>query len=599
MKRYYSTIFLLALIISFLSSFYVSAGVLKNPFHKSVKKQTTDQTEEITPDSTLKARAVYLEIEGDDVEYDHESNVYTTSGMSIAHIVDQDAKLEADKIIYYGSDQHVEAVGNIKITRGKVVTTGESFRFDVTANKYLLTRPQTVVKGAVIKARKLSSTSNDELEYKQGRLKIDEPIRIAQGFGVRKRPHTFYSKQASRRARAKPSWDDLSKIQKYKVTAEKIIYDNDKTINNLTVYGARVHFKNFSLPAVPKFTTTISSDPNIRTAPLLVPTIGTQGALGGFALGPRFNFNLTDHHIISLSPFGQIGSEGATGIGTMLGFYGPTTVLEASYGSLKDRFVGVFKQRLGKNTQFRAAYNQFLDDGFLGNTLAKLNLEIVDRRKIKIPFTEGGLNFRSSTNWAQSDPLLFPSKFRELQKEAGDPGEFKDNAFKFEEQITLVSKPIFRIGNETYNTALRFRTRNALRAYSTGDLQGIFTGGPLLDNTFGPLSFGLGYDQGYVKGDSPLLYDQFIQGMQSVSLDGDVKLHEWVTLGGYGTYNIKADEIVERQFRAKVGPKDFKMLVNWDALRQQTQFGLNFLFGQPIDFERFVIINAQNKSGGI
>ena len=87
--------------------------------------------------------------------------------------------------------------------------------------------------------------------------------------------------------------------------------------------------------------------------------------------------------------------------------------------------------------------------------------------------------------------------------------------------------------------------------------------------------------------------------MQSVSFDGDIKLDEWVTLGGYGTYNLQADELIERQVRAKVGPKDFKMLVNWDALRQQTQFGLNFLFGQPVDFEKFVILNSQNKTSGI
>ena len=88
--------------------------------------------------------------------------------------------------------------------------------------------------------------------------------------------------------------------------------------------------------------------------------------------------------------------------------------------------------------------------------------------------------------------------------------------------------------------------------------------------------------------------------MQSVALDGDLKLHEWISIGGYGTYNLKAQELIERQFRAKVGPKDFKMLVNWDALRQQTQFGLNFLFGQPVDFEKFVIINSQAmNTGGI
>ena len=87
--------------------------------------------------------------------------------------------------------------------------------------------------------------------------------------------------------------------------------------------------------------------------------------------------------------------------------------------------------------------------------------------------------------------------------------------------------------------------------------------------------------------------------MQSVALDGDLKIFEGLTLGGYSTYNIKSGDIIEKQIRAKIGPKDFKMLVNWDALRQQTQFGLNFLFGQPVDFEKFIILNSQNKSGGI
>lgn len=600
--------FLILFILIFaLIGLKANAGVLKNPFHKKpveachdkpgCKEQTSVPQ---TIDPTLKARAAYLELEGDSVEYDHESNVYVTSGMSVAHIVDQDALLEADEIIYYGSDQHIEAIGNIKITRDKIVTKGESFKFDVTSNKYLLTKPETVLQGAIIKARNVGSLPEDKIEYERGRLTLDEPIRVAQGFGTRgKRPRTFYSHQASRAARKKPTWNDVGKEVRYRVIAEKIVYDHKKPVRNLTVYGARVHLKNFSLPALPQFTTTVNSDPNVRSAPLIAPTIGTLGALGGFALGPAFNFNLNDYHVLSISPFGQLGSEGATGFGGMIGLYGPRTKAEITYGSLKDRFVGQFRQRLGKHTEFRSAYNQYLDNGFLGQTLAQINVELVDRRNIPFPFTENGLSLRSSSNWAQSNVGILPSRYKEFLRESGDPKDFENSAFKIEEQVSLVSKPVFKIGTEKYNTALRFRTRNAFRAYSTGDIQGIFTGGPLLDNTLGPVAFELGYDQGYVKGDSPLFYDQYIQGMQSVSFDGDVMLHEWVTLGGYGTYNLKAEEVVERQVRAKIGPKDFKMLVNWDALRQQTQFGLNFLFGQPVDFEKFVIINSQSMTGGI
>ncbi len=593
------TYLLVVLIFSFIFVLPVEvrASILKNPFHKKNNQQSVVGNQ--SSDTTLKAKAVYLELEGDDVEYDHESNVYITYGMATAHIVDQGAKLEADEIIYYGSDQHVEAKGNIKITRGGIVTVGDSFKFDVTSNKYLLTQPKTVLEGAVIRSRNVASSPDDKIEYEHGRLRLDEPIRVAQGFGARKHPRTFYSQKQSRASKARPVWDDVSKSPKYRVTAEKIVYDNSKKINNLTVYGARVHFQNFSLPVTPKFTTTVNSDPKVRTAPLIAPTFGTQGALGGLAFGPTFNLNVTDYHILSLSPFGQLGSSNALGFGGMVGFYGPSTILEGSYGSLKQRFIGQFRQRFGRHTEFRSAYNYYLDDGFLGSTLAQINVELVDKRKIKVPFSESGINFRTAGSWVQSSPGILPSRYQQFLKGSGDQMNFQNTAFKTEEQISLVSKPIFKLGAEKFNTALRVRTRNAFRAYSTGDFQGIFTGGPLLDNTVGPATFEIGYDQGYVSGKSPLFYDQFIQGMQSVSLDGDVKLTEWVTLGGYGTYNVKADELIERQVRAKVGPKDFKLLVNWDALRQQTQFGVNFLFGQPVDFERFLIINSQNKSGGM
>jgi len=591
MKKIFLVLHLLFVLIFI--GFEAKASILKNPFHKDPKKQVKI-TEQKT-DPTLKAKAVYLELEGDNVEYDHQTNIYTTSGMSIAQIVDQGAILEADQIVYYGKDQHVEAVGNIKITRDGIVTTGQSFKFDVSSNKYLLTKPHTTVNGAVIRSRSVSSHPNGEIEYERGRLRLDQPVRIAQGFGARKHPKTFYSYQVSKASRVRPTWDDVSPIQRYRMTAEKIVYDHDKAVNNLTVYGARVHFRNFSIPTVPKFTTTVNSDPNVRTAPLIAPTIGTQGALGGFALGPAFNINVTDYHILSFSPFGQIGSS-ARGFGGMLGFYGPRTKAELAYGSLNSRFVGQFKQKFGKHLEFRSAYNQYLDDGFLGRTLAQVNVELVDKRRVKVPFSDSGVNLRTSGNWAQSNAGIIPTKYKNFLNQAGDPKNFQNSAFKLEEQISLVSKPLFKVGTENYNSALRLRTRNALRAYSTGDFQGIFTGGPILDNKVGPLAFEIGYDQGFVKGQSPLFYDQFIQGKKSVSLDGDLKLHEWVTLGGYGTYNLVAAELIERQVRAKVGPKDFKMLVNWDVLRQQTQFGLNFLFGQPVDFEKFLILNSQNKS---
>ena len=600
MKKQGLTIFILVLLFSFLSNASAKASIFKLPFHKQrVKVKAAPM--EIKDDSTLAAKAVYLELEGDNVEFDQEKNIYTTTGNSVAHIVDQNARLEADKIIYYGSAQEIEAIGSIKITREGSVTNGESFRFNVTSNKYLITEPETKLQGAIITARKIESSADSSVEYTKGEFQFDEPIRVAQGFGSRgQHPHTFYSKSVARKAAKKPLWDDVPKEKKYKVTAEKIVYESEKEIKNLTVYKPRVHFKNFSLPLSPKLVLTINGDENIRSAPLITPTVGTQGALGGFALGPSFNFNLTKYHVVSLSPFGQIGDAAEFGIGGKIGFVGPSTNAEFGYGSLKDRFFGKLYQNIfSEKTKLRLGWNQYFDNGFLGNTLPQIEVGVVDRRAIKVPFTEGGLALRTTANWSKVDPEILPTQFREFQRDAGNPKEFKSSAFKIEEQLSLVTKPIFKLGTEKFNTAFRLRTRNAVRAYTSGDFQGIFTGGPLLDNVIGPLSFEAGYDQGLVQGQSPLLYDQFIQGKQSVWLDGDLKFGEWLTLGGFGSYNLKVEEVVERQIRAKFGPKDFKMLVNWDLLRQRSQFGLNFLFGQPIDFERFVILNSMRNVGGI
>ena len=67
MKKYY---LILVIIFGFLFALQVKAAILKNPFHKQTNKTIIPGSE--LSDSTLKARAVYLELEGDSVEYDHD-----------------------------------------------------------------------------------------------------------------------------------------------------------------------------------------------------------------------------------------------------------------------------------------------------------------------------------------------------------------------------------------------------------------------------------------------------------------------------------------------------------------------------------------------
>lgn len=606
MKKFIFLTFLL-ICSTFVSISDAEAIGFKNPFNKkNNQKQEEKKTEapsvELSTDNSseddnvLMAKAVYLELEGDQVEYLQDKNIYITKGMSTAKIVDQKALLEADNIEYDGNTQKINATGNVKINRDGIISEGEKFNFDVTSNKYLLTDPKTMLTGAVLSARQAESgVSSGDIEYTKGSIDLDDPIKVVHGFGVDKIPPTFYSSQMKRKVLLPGSWEDIPKGRDYKISASKIVYDASKTLKNLTFYNPRLKVRHFSIPLGSKLTTTVSKDPLVVTRPIVVPILGTKGGLGGFAVGPNFSRNINDHSVASFGPFVQVGD--SFGIGAQLGYYRKNTKAEIAYGSARDRFVGEFSHKIKDKTELRAAVNQFLDGGFLGSTLSKYNVGIIDKRGYNNSFlrkyTESGVLFRSEANWTEGDGDVTPDRLRTLQKKsAEDLDGLEKSAYKLEEQISLTTRPLFMIGTEYNNVALRLRTRNALRAYSTGDFQGIFTGGPLLDTVLGPLSFELGFNQSYTQGKSPLFYDQYIEGTQSIALDGDIKISEYLTLGGYTTYNLQDSELVQRQIRAKIGPKDFKLLVNLDSLRQQVQFGVNFLFGRPIDFERFLVVNS-------
>jgi hypothetical protein len=242
-----------------------------------------------------------------------------------------------------------------------------------------------------------------------------------------------------------------------------------------------------------------------------------------------------------------------------------------------------------------------LDDGIFGSRRARLLSEVVHYHKIgTIPFLQN-VQFRTSGGFAQDNASLLSltPQYGKLFTTPASGG--KTFALRVQEQVTANTHPLFVVGNEQVGAKGFLQGGIGLRGYSTGDAMIMAQAGPVLNVYLKRLRLQTGYTQSAVRGKTPFVFDQFIQGQRSVSLAGDIKVSKFLTLGAQTGYNLNAKLLYSRSLTAAIGPDDFKLLFSYDTIRRANRAGFDVLFGQPIPFDKLVLKGAPDlgQLGGI
>lgn len=550
-------------------------------------------------DTTLKGT---IQIVADDTEYDQDKNTFLGTGNAVALIGGQDSKLEADTILYDQNTQMIDARGNVRIVRGGQLTTGSAFKFKVESDEYLITKPDTELNGVQVVARR-GYGANGGMQFKDGTMTMPGamyfnanamwgPLSYAEEMNRKKQHPDAYIPE-------KPS---------FKFKARKIVSERYKDAGNVTIFGGRIVAGNFTIP-MPKFTMTATKDVNNVAFPVTA-AFGNNLQVGGFHIGPSFNTAVGKTGKLSWMPMLQFGgrtlqgqaTERSVGLGGQVSFQNNRLQGHLAYGSNNNLMVADLKGAITKNAGFQLGVNRFLSDGMMGFRRARLLAEVADNRTLNgIPFING-LNFRTSAGWAQDNPQLV-NLTPEYAKLFGNNANktVQASAFKIQEQITASTHPLFAVGNDKYGMKSYIYGGAALRGYSTGDGGIIGQIGPALDVRLGRVHLMTNYTQSGVKGSSPFVYDQFIQGNRSVSFSGDVKVNKYLTLGGSIGYNLNAKLYYGKAITAAIGPEDFKLLIRRDLVTGMNRMGFDVLYGQPINFQRLVLKGGpdQGQLGGI
>lgn len=540
-----------------------------------------------------------VQIVADDTEYDQNKNTFLGTGNAVATIGGQNSRLEADMILYDQNTQMMDARGNVKIIRQGEISTGSAFKFKVTSDEYMITKPDTEINGTQVIARVGLGTKSG-LSFRDGTLSTPSPIHIAQSpyFGtLQSIEDTMYKNQhPDAYVAGKPS---------YIFKARKMVYERYKDQGNVTIFGGRIVTGRFSIP-IGKFTATVGKE--TRVVFPVVPAITNNLQMGGLNIGPKFSYGIGKQGVFYWMPMVQIGGHqtngnndnGHYGASAQVGYIGKRLTMQAAYGSNTNLLVADLKYIFNNSTNFQSGINKYLPDGLFGARRARSIMEVVNNRYLGgIPYITG-INFRTSAGWMSDQPSLLNLTPQYKQLFTIQNGN-TTSGYRLQEQVIINSEPLFAFGDRKYGVRMNVFGGVAGKAYSSGDSMLMGQIGPILNVNLNRARLQGMVTKSGVRGQSPFVFDQFIQGSKSASLSADVKVAKWLTLGTSLAYNLDAKMLYQRSFSCAVGPDDFKLLLSRDTIRGINRFGFDVLYGAPIPFNKLVLKGSPDHGqlGGI
>jgi hypothetical protein len=146
-------------------------------------------------------------------------------------------------------------------------------------------------------------------------------------------------------------------------------------------------------------------------------------------------------------------------------------------------------------------------------------------------------------------------------------------------------------------------TQGAATLYGTGDTHGIIRIGPQLTTRLKRWEQSIGYLMTGEHGGSPFYFDAYRYGKSTITLNEKFHFNDKLALG-FRLFvtplkdNIEEDLFTECRFYIVTGPKDLKVALSYDFVRDVAHLNFMFLVGSDnskITFEKFSTKDIDGK----
>jgi len=550
----------------------------------------------------------------DMMEYFADRTELEADGHVVMVFPKNNSTIKADKVIYNQSSNLIKAYDNVvMISEGKELF-GDFMQIDMNEENGFMDNPTTDVFQIKAKAKK-GYMYGDKIIQEQGSLYVSKRTMIklrSDMFG----PDLDSMYVASQ---DKSHYKTDSHGEKFRINTNDLIINSKPEHDTITLRHAEIYFNEKKVGTIPSIT--IHTNKAQDYVEGNYPEMGTLTNLGAFA-GPGFVFDTPMGSTLKLVPIVNYNG-GQFGFGGLAKFKSATNKTDIGYGSaggngdgsLTDKIIVRGKQKLDDNLYLQYGSNSYIDDWFLGYRMAKLMGELVyDDTFLNQDFV--GKNLDMSFRHRVSAGFMQDNSVGAGNVGALGSGGIGTARFKYMAELSqtlyslncerflqdMTSSALNKPKDDVLSVRLSMVFQGSSAVYGTGDTQMIGRAGPMLHTQYKYWMQDLGYFLSAYNDKTPMvLYDKYMYGRSNVYLRESVRVHKYLTLSWFASFNMSQDSwdgnmFQENGFYFAIGPDDIKLNIGYDTVRQQSFVTMALALdakGSTINYKKMVIKNPE------
>ena len=543
---------------------------------QEAEEKQPKQTQEVVKDQNK------FQVNADKMTYDDtDGNVYANGHVEIIANA-QGVTLKADEAVLDKASQTIKLKNNVSIIKDGMEMTGETLVVDLNEENVIMDNPVAECYSFLINAQESYIVANN-LQMLNGTVssatKKQIPFIPKRFYGyVPGSMDELYDPNIQNEL-------DTDKSKKaYRIDAKEIVMTSYKDHNSMVLKGSNVYYNNHKI--FPKTDIEILSDKPYQVIETNMPEIGTLKSFGSY-VGYGFVRKLPKGQVLKIMPAVVYG-EGDLGVGLIGRHRSRNSTLEAGYSTSTEKFVARGLYKFGNGFSLRYGRNAYLPEGFMGTRRSAYAAQLAFEKSYTERDTD--INFRHST---------YAGIFADYKKH----GKHYFSTTRFRHNLEL-SKKIFEYKNSEQDLKIRLSlvAQGSATLYGTGDTVGVFRFGPTLASKLKKWESSISYFQAGIHGDSPFVFDKYRYGRCSILFNEKFNFNNKFAIGYSTTIspnkdNYERDMITESRIYALLGPKDFKIALSYDFVRDIGHLDFMFILGTDstkINFEKLTTDNIDN-----
>lgn len=525
-----------------------------------------------------------FQINADRVVYDDKKgNIEAIGDVEIISVA-QGVKLKADYAILDKTSQTLKLTNNVKIIKDGTEMRGESLIVDLNEQNILMDNPTLDAFSFRINAQEGYLIAND-IQMLNGALKStqqqDFPL-ISRGF---MRLDSTYKNDFFEKNVYNSDNNEQSRRQAYKIESKEIVLTSYKNHNSVLLKGSNVYYNNRKI--VKNSDIEIISDKKRQIVETNMPEIGNLRNFGTY-IGYGMVYKMPKGHTLKLMPVLAYGDSNV-GVGAIARYRALHGMVDGGWNTASTNAVIRGRYQFTNGLSLMYGRNAYLPEGFMGARRSGYAAQLQYLKSYRIK----DLNANFSNG-------VYAGIFSEYEKHDQE-NAYATTRFRYMAQLT---KNVLRYKNleQGYTVSADIISQGAATLYGSGETHGVVRLGPQLTTRLKRWESSLGYFITGEHGQSPFLFDMYRYGKSTITLNEKFHFSDKFALG-FRMFvtpmkdNYDEDLLTECRFYLIAGPKDMKVALSYDFVRDVAHMDFMFLIGSDNSSITFDKLSTKDIDG--